>query len=185
MSDKVFLPLILGTVREGRRSERVSDFLLSEIEKRDDIETQLFDVRDFKFPGNGYGQDIKDEFPEYRDAVIKADGLIIVAPEYNHGYPGTLKSVLDVLYPEYKHKVAGIVGVSGGPWGGTRVVENLIPVLHGMTLVVGPALNIPNMRKKVEEGIEVGDEMTVKMTERFFDELVWMAKMLKWGRKNL
>jgi NAD(P)H-dependent FMN reductase len=25
------------------------------------------------------------------------DGLVIIAPEYNHGYPGLLKSILDGL----------------------------------------------------------------------------------------
>lgn len=36
--------------------------------------------------------------------MTRADGLVIVAPEYNHGYPGALKSVLDLLLKEYIHK---------------------------------------------------------------------------------
>ena len=59
------------------------------------------------------------DFPEWRDAIVKADGLVIVTPEYNHGYPGVLKSVLDLLLKEYIHKAVAFVTVSAGPWGGT------------------------------------------------------------------
>jgi len=60
------------------------------MELRGEIETRLYDVADFHLPQDDYGQGLKDVFPEWRDAVTKADGLVIVAPEYNHGYPGSL-----------------------------------------------------------------------------------------------
>ena len=56
----------------------------------------------------------------------RADALVIVAPEHNHGYPGPLKHVLDTNLKEYVHKAAGIVGVSAGVFGGARVIQNLI-----------------------------------------------------------
>ena len=63
------------------------------------------------------GLDIKDQFPQWRDTIIRADGLVIVTPEYNHGYPGALKSVLDLLLKEYVHKAVAFVGVSAGRLG--------------------------------------------------------------------
>ena len=110
--EKLFIPVLLGTPRKHRESGHVADWVLSRMELRDEIETRLFDVRDFHLPYDDYGQEIKDRFPEWRDAIIRADGLVIVTPEYNHGPPGTLKAVLDLLLREYVHKAVGFVAVS-------------------------------------------------------------------------
>ena len=66
---------------------------------------------------------------------MRADAFIIVAPEYNHGYPGLLKHVLDTNLKEYIHKAVGICGVSAGRFGGTRVIQNLLPVMRELGLV--------------------------------------------------
>jgi len=181
--DKASIPLVLGTNRDGRRSEKVAGFLVEELGKREDAETKFFDVADFNFPKDNYGEAIKDNFPEWRDTVKEADGLIIVAPEYNHGYPGPLKTLLDTLLPEYDHKAVGIAGVSSGAWGGTRVIENLIPVVHELGLVVAGTLNFPNMKKITDNDLR--SEESRHRANVFFDEIVWMAKTLKWGRENV
>ena len=86
--DRLFIPLLLGTPRRARESGHVADWLYGKMQERAaEIETQLFDVRDFRLPPDDYGMEIKDDFPEWRDAITRADGLVIVTPEYNHGYP--------------------------------------------------------------------------------------------------
>ena len=105
----LFIPLLLGTPRKLRESANVARWVYSKMQQRDEIETQYFDVQDFHLPHDDYGQEIKDLFPEWRDAIVRADGLVIVTPEYNHGYPGALKSVLDLLLREYIHKAVAIV----------------------------------------------------------------------------
>jgi NAD(P)H-dependent FMN reductase len=60
---------------------------------------------------------------------------VLVVPEYNHGYPGLLKHVLDTNLKEYIHKAVGICGVSAGGLGGTRVIQNLLPVMRELGLV--------------------------------------------------
>jgi len=116
-TEKLFIPLVLGTPRKNRESESVARWVHGKLEGRDEIETQFFDVCDFELPHGEYGTEIAHAFPGWRDAVVRADGLVIVTPEYNHGYPGTLKSVLDLLLKEYIHKAVAFVGVSAGPWG--------------------------------------------------------------------
>jgi len=130
------IPLLLGTNRKDRKSELAARWLFDQMMKRDDIVTRLFDVADFDLPRHDYGQAIKESFPEWRDALVNADGLVIVTPEYNHGYPGTLKAVLDLLLREYIHKAVAFVGVSAGPWGGTRVIESLVPMVRELGLAV-------------------------------------------------
>ena len=41
----------------------------------------------------------------------------------------------DSCLKEYIHKAVGIVGVSAGPFGGTRVIQNILPVMREMGLV--------------------------------------------------
>jgi NAD(P)H-dependent FMN reductase len=182
----LFIPTILGTARRNRESENVARWVCSKMRERSDIETQLFDVCDFELPHDHYGQEIKDQFPEWRDAVIRADGLVIVTPEYNHGYPGTLKSVLDLLLREYVHKAVAFVGVSAGPWGGTRVIEAMVPMVRELGLAVTfTDLNFPKVASKFDADGKLLDDAYEKRIAGFLDELVWMATALRWGRENL
>ena len=186
MSEKLFIPLLLGTNREGRHSEKVAKLVLGVMEKHAEIETKLFDVRDFKLPDFGYGQDIKDQFPEYKGAIIRADGLVIVAPEYNHGYPGRLKAVLDLLLREYVHKAVGLVGVSAQMWGGVRVIEALVPVVRELGLTVTfTDLNFPRVQGAFDGEGKPIDSGVYERIDGFLTELIWMARILKWGRENV
>ena len=185
-STKLNIPLLLGTNRSDRRSVHVAQWLHKQMQKRPDIESTLFDVRDFALPQDNYGTDIKDSFPEWRDAIVNADGLVIVTPEYNHGYPGTLKSVLDLLLKEYIHKSVALVGVSASPWGGTRVIESMVPMVRELGLAVTfTDLNFPMVESKFDESGNLLDQAYEKRSSAFLDELVWMSSALKWGRENL
>ena len=182
----VFLPILLGTNRKLRRSVHVARWLHGVISARADIETELFDVADFSLPQGDYGTDIKDQFPQWRDTIVRADGLVIVVPEYNHGYPGALKSVLDLLLKEYIHKAVAFVGVSAGPWGGTRGIEALVPMVRELGLAVTfTDLHFPAVQSKFDGAGKLLDAAYDNRVRGFLDELVWMSRTLKWGRANL
>ena len=185
-SSKLFIPIILGTPRSGRESEHVARLVFGKMEERAEIETRLFDVRDFDLPRDDYGTGLAEQFPEWRDAIIRADGLVIVTPEYNHGYPGALKSVLDLLLKEYIHKAVALVGVSSGPWGGTRVIEACVPMVRELGLTVTfTDLNFPSVATKFDEQGNLLDPAYEKRVQGFLDELVWMATTLRYGRQNV
>ena len=183
---RVNIPILLGTNRQLRNSVRAAEWLHSQVKLRPDIETTFFDVADFALPQDNYGQEIKAQFPQWRDAILKADGLIVVTPEYNHGYPGVLKAVLDLLLREYVHKAVGLVGVSAGPWGGTRVIEALLPVVRELGLAVSFSdLNFPKVQNTFDENGKLLNPLYEKLAKDFLDELVWMSRALRWGRQNL
>ncbi len=178
--------MILGTTRKDRKSEHVARWTLAKMLERDDLETQMFDVRDFDIPRDNYGTAIGGDFPEWRDAIIRADGLVIVTPEYNHGPSGSLKSVLDLLLKEYIHKAVAFVGVSAGPWGGTRVIESMVPMVRELGLTpTFTDLNFPSISTKFDEDGTLLDDAYHKRVDAFLDELVWMGTTLRWGRENL
>ena len=186
MDDKLFIPLLLGTPRKNRESDDVAHWVFSKMQERDEIDTRYFDVCDFNLPHDDYGQEIKHLFPEWRDAITRADGLVIVTPEYNHGYPGSLKAVLDLLLREYVHKAVAFVGVSAGPWGGCRVIEACVPMVRELGLAVTfTDLNFPKVKTKFEENGALLDEAYEARVKDFLDELIWMSRTLKWGRENL
>ena len=181
----LFIPVILGTVRKGRASENVAQFVLGEIQKRQGVETELIDIRDLNFPTDDAGEQIKD--PKFSATIERADGLIIVTPEYNHGYPGMLKHVLDSNLKEYIHKAVGICGVSAGGFGGVRVIENLLPVLRELGLVtIFWDGNFSGAQKLFDESGRILDRAThEKRMIKFLDELIWMSKTLRHGRENI
>src|ERR671932_1367431 len=165
----LFMPVILGTPRQGRLSEHVANFVVEEVTKRDGIETELIDIRDIPLPMTDAGQAIKD--PQFAATVMRADALIMVVPEYNHGYPGLLKHLLDTNLKEYIHKAVGVCGVSAGGFGGTRVIENLLPVLRELGLVtIFWDGNFSGAQKLFDAEGQILDPAYVARTDKFLKE---------------
>lgn len=184
INKKLFIPTILGTARQGRMSEHVARFVLGEIAKRDEVETELIDIRDIPLSMTDAGEAIKDS--RFSATIARADALAIVVPEYNHGYPGLLKHLLDTNLKEYIHKAVGLCGVSAGGFGGARVIENLLPVMRELGLVtIFSDVNFSRVHDLFDASGKLLDEAYVKNTDKFLKELIWMAKALKHGRDKI
>ena len=94
--------------------------------------------------------------------------------------------MLDSCLKEYIHKAAGIVGVSAGPYAGARVIENLLPVLRELGLVcIFWDVNFGLAQKAFDAGGQPIDPSYIRRTDQFLDELVWMAKVLRYGRETI
>jgi NAD(P)H-dependent FMN reductase len=176
--------VIVGTTRKGRYSGHVGRFVASELAKRDGVETEVIDILDIPMPVDDAGEAIKD--PMFSAAMARADGLVIVAPEYNHACPGLLKHVLDTCLKEYIHKAVGICGVSAGPFGGTRVVQSMLPIMRELGLVnIFWDGNFSSVQKAFDEQGNLLDQAYVRRIEKFLAELVWMSKVLRYGREHV
>jgi NAD(P)H-dependent FMN reductase len=184
MERPLYIPVILGTPRKGRASELVARFVLREVERREGVETELIDVRGLSLASDDEGEAIKDA--AFSEKMSRADALVIVVPEYNHGYPGLLKHALDTNLKEYVHKAVGLCGVSAGGFGGTRVVENLLPVLRELGLVtIFWDGNFSGARKLFDEQGDILDAAYARRLDQFLKELVWMARTLRHGREHI
>jgi NAD(P)H-dependent FMN reductase len=165
-------------------SEHAARFMTAEVARREGVETEMIDVRELQLPVTDAGEEIKDA--RFSAAVTRADGLIIVAPEYNHGYPGLLKHALDTNLKEYIHKAVGICGVSAGPFGGTRVIENLLPVMRELGLVtIFWEVNFGLVQKLFDADGNLLDQAYIGRADKFLKELIWMARVLRYGRENV
>jgi chromate reductase len=103
-----------------------------------------------------------------RDQVRKADGILIVTPEYNFSIPGGLKNVIDWLSRGEDQPFAGkpvaILTASPGPVGGARVQYDLRKVMlfvNAMTLVK-PEVFVANVAGKFNADGQCTDEATRK-----------------------
>ena len=176
------IPIILGTAREGRQSEKAANYMLAQVQALGKIETELIDVRDYRIAAS------KEETPAtkaYTEKIAKADGLIVVSPEYNHAYPGELKMMLDIAYQEYARKPVGLCGVSMSPMGGVRVVEQLRGVFAELHMMdIREALYFSSVGKLFDEQGNITDASYGERVKTFLDELVWYTKALKTAREE-
>jgi NAD(P)H-dependent FMN reductase len=181
----VFIPIIIGTPRQGRLTEPAANFVFGEVSKRSDIETELIDIRKIPIRMDDAGEALKDS--HFCATVERADGLIIVAPEYNHSFPGLLKHVLDTNLEEYIHKAVGICGVSAGPFGGARMIQSLLPVLRELGLVtIFSDVYFGTAGKLFDPATgKISDPAYTRRVEKFLNELVWIARALRYARENI
>lgn len=177
---KLKVAIIVGSERENRKSIFAVK-LVEEIGKTiEEIETVFVDPVEL---------DITDEdtkIPEYSKITEEADAFFIVTPEYNHGYPGILKTLMDTELKNYIHKPVAIAGVSSGIYGGARVIENLLPVLREYGLVTTfKDMHFPRVQELFDVEGNLLNPDYEDYIHKSYNELIWMAKSLKWGRENL
>lgn len=189
------IPVLLGTMREGRQSLHPAEWLVQYITaSHPEIATKLVDVGELGLPpytlSDGHkiagGAYTNPKVQAWADTVAAADALIIVSPEYNHGYPGALKDALDYLYYEYAYKPIGICGVSGGGLGGARMVEQLRQVMIEFHAVpIREALYFSSVRNLFDAKGAPTDPKLHERADMFLKELTFLAEVLKRGRAEV
>jgi NAD(P)H-dependent FMN reductase len=158
--------------------------VFDQTKKRAGVETELIDVRTLPMKFDDAGEQMKD--PKFSATIDRCDALIIITPEYNHSFPGLLKHALDMNLKEYIHKAVGICGVSAGQFGGARVIENLLPVMRELGLVtIFEDVNFGLVGKLFDDTGKLLDEKFVRRVDKFLNELIWMARVLRHGRENI
>lgn len=128
------IPILFGSAREGAVSANAANYTLEQA-KAFGFDTQLVKVADIIDRAQTRLADYSENqlLKSWQAIMAHADGLIIVTPEYNHGYPGELKLAIDSLKKEYANKPVGFVGV-GGFAGGTRCVQQLRQVFIELSM---------------------------------------------------
>lgn len=185
---QLYIPVIVGTTRPKRWSIHAVKLVHKIGVEIEQVKSELLDPQDFGIRYDGNDQENKD--PEYSKITEEADGFFIVVPEYNHSFPGSLKRFLDSELENYLHKPVAFAGVSAGPWGGTRAIEALLPVVRELGMVATfedvhfPYVqNIFNQQGELIE--EKLDQDYQQMIREAYQELIWLAAVLKFGRQNI
>lgn len=183
-TEKLHLAIILGTKREGRRSENAARLVEKVGSEFAEIETRFVDPRDFDFPGDGNNPDTRD--PKFTEITEWADGFFIITPEYNHGYPGSLKRMLDTEYRNFFYKPVALAGVSIGIFGGARCLEALIHTLRELHMTLLPSdVNFSKVQDVFSDDGKLIDESYIPRIQNVWKELIWTAKVMQYGRDNI
>lgn len=171
--------IIAASVRTGRKSNRVALYLKNYIEQAKLASVDVLDLQEFNFPVFNerltYLQDLSPAVVEFSERFKAAQGIIVVTPEYNGGYPASLKNVIDLLTGEWKRKPVAISTVSDGDFGGTQVITSLQFSLWKIKAWTVPAMfPVPRVHQSFnEQGIPADKEATDKRAASFLNELLW------------
>jgi chromate reductase len=122
------ITLIVGTNRPGSNTRRIADHV-EEIYQQLTTPLKTLDLAQLPpqiFDPSSY-QKKPDAFKPFADAILQAEGLVVVTPEYNGSIPGILKYFIDMLkFPEsFEKRPVCFVGLGAGMWGALRPVEQL------------------------------------------------------------
>jgi NAD(P)H-dependent FMN reductase len=169
MTEPLRLVVIVGSVREGRFGPTVAGWFAEEAARRRDFEVDLVDLAD---PDSGVVS-----------RVDRADAIVVVTPEYNHGYPGPLKAAIDSASSEWHGKPVAFVSY-GGMSGGLRSVEQLRLVfaeLHATT--IRETVSFHRARSQFDEQGRPRDTAAVTAAAAaLLDQLAWWGHALREAR---
>lgn len=171
--------IISSSVRLARNSHRVALYFKRYLSEHKIANADIVDLNEYKFPL--FDERLRSlpnpsqQVLEFADKIKNAGGIIIVTPEYNGGYPASLKNVIDLLYAEWKRKPIAIATVSSGAFGGSQVTTSLVFTLWKIGAWVVPSMfPVPKVQEAYDpEGAPTDKEVTDKRAKAFVDELVW------------
>ncbi len=171
--------IISSSVRTGRKSHRVALFLNNYIAENKIGNAEILDLNTYQFPifeeRLKYMKDPATNVLDFAEKIKKADGVIVVTPEYNGGYPASLKNVIDLLVDEWKRKPVAIATVSGGAFAGTQAGSSLPFIFLKLGAMVVPAMfRVPSVEKSHnEDGSPTDIETSNRGAKAFFNDLTW------------
>jgi len=179
------ISIISSSVRTGRNSHRVALFFKNYIEANKIATTEILDLQQYQFPV--FDERLKFQknptaaVIEFADKVRAADGVLIVTPEYNGGYPASLKNVIDLLTDEWKHKPVAISTVSAGPFAGSQVITSLQFSLWKIQALTAAAMfPVPKVSESYDENGMPSDKAgSEKRAGAFIAELLWLMEAKK------
>ena len=172
------ISIISSSVRVGRKSHNVSLYFQNYLTENKLATSEIIDLKEYNFPiFEGTLKTLinpAQNVLEFADKIKSSDGIIIVTPEYNGGYPASLKNAIDLLYEEWRHKPVGIVTVSSGPFAGTQALVSLQFTLWKMMAWTIPAMfSVPTVDKAYDENGKALDKSNSdKLAAIFIKELL-------------
>jgi NAD(P)H-dependent FMN reductase len=175
------LMIIWGSSRPGRKGGPVAYWVKSQakkdkrFEKVDFVDLQEMTLPFYDEPNSPYGMAEAGE--DYSNAdgkawaerVGKADGVIIVTPEYNHNIPAVLKNALDWVGPEWLDKPVGLISY-GSSSGGVYAVAALRIICAELGLVnVANAIHFTRYKTTFASKEEPSEYSEQKLDEMFVE----------------
>ncbi len=190
--DKLNIKVILASIRENGFGVHPAGWITNIAGKMDELLVELLDLKDYQLPmfadavspayvEGSYGNSAVDAWVK---KIAEADGFVIVTPEYNHGYPASLKNNIDHIYREWAQKPVCFVGY--GSTGGAGAIQQLRQVVVELQMApirnsvhIFNPWNLTDEQGNLKPGVFDDSE---KSAELMLSQLIWWAKALKSAR---
>jgi NAD(P)H-dependent FMN reductase len=113
------LLVVTTSVREGRAGEKVANWFAEQAKQDGRFDVEQLDLKELnlsyelaeQMPGSvENGEYSTEEDRKWASKINSVDAVAFVTPEYNAGYPASLKNAVDHLYKEWNGKPVGFVG---------------------------------------------------------------------------
>ena len=179
MESKIHFAGICGSLRKGsfnRAVLRAAGELLPE-----DVTMDIVSFAEIPIYNADNDLPDADQRPEpvrqFRQALAKADALVIVSPEYNFGIPGGLKNAIDWASrgedSPLLHKPVALMGATPGKWGTVRMQTAFLSIYLYMDMkpVYKPEIFISNAKEKIDENGKLTDDKTRKLISKKLEAL--------------
>ena len=182
--------IIVGSTRQGRFADRPANWIAELARQRTDLTAELVDLRDYPLPmfdepmSPAWKPSAHPVAQRWSARLGALDGLIVVTPEYNHGYSGVLKNALDHAYAEFARKPIGFVGYGGV--GAARAIEQLRLVAIELQMApVRSAVHIGMVEfiGMLQQGKSFDDfPYLAQAASGLLDDMAWWARSLRAAR---
>ncbi|MBB5439088.1 NAD(P)H-dependent FMN reductase [Pedobacter sp. AK017] len=179
------IAILSASVRKGRNSHRTALYFKKFIESENLASVEILDLQEYDFPifeeRLRFFENPTTEMLDFAAKIKAADGVLIVTPEYNGGYPASLKNVVDLLYDEWRKKPVAICTNSAGPFGGAQVMASIQFSLWKIGAWTVPAMfPVPKVQETFDESGQPADQAaTDKRAIVFINELLWCIEAKK------
>ncbi|MFD5897136.1 NADPH-dependent FMN reductase [Streptomyces sp. NPDC060366] len=181
------IAFIIGSSREGRFAPVVADWFTTQAAEYGGIELDTIDVAGLQLPTvhPDWGTPPTPELAALAARVADADGYVILTPEYNHSFPASLKTFIDLHHTEWEAKAVGFVSY-GGVGGGLRAVEQLRLVLTELHCAsVREIVSFHNGWDHFDEGGKAYEvDGAIGTAKVMLDQLTWWARALRTARAS-
>lgn len=182
MEEVIKIALIYGSTRKGRFCDTVASWAASQITQDKRFELKIVDPA---ASSNETGTLPGEEAASAQSVIEWADAVVVVTPEYNHGYPAPLKELIDSIGAQWHAKPVAFVSY-GGVSGGLRAVEQLRQVfseLHAVT--VRDVVSFAGAWEQFDAGgTPLSPERRQKSMRNMMGYLHWWAVALRSARAS-
>jgi NAD(P)H-dependent FMN reductase len=176
------LKIIIASTRPGRKGPILADWIYGKAKRDPAFDTELVDLAEvnlpfFDEPNHPRLQQYKHQHTkDWSAKIASADAFVLVTPEYNYGFPATIKNAIDYLFVEWQHKPIGFVSY-GGIAGGTRSIQMLKQTLTSLEMVpITADVNVPLFTKYIVDDKFAATDEQNRNADLLFSELKkWSA----------
>lgn len=176
------LLVIASSTRPNRVGFPLVEWTIERAQLDGRFEPELADLREINLPNFDesnhprFGRYEHEHTKRWSEVVGRADAVVFVLPEYNHGFPGALKNAIDFLHDEWKFKPAGFVSY-GGIAGGTRAVQMLKPILTCLRMIPSfESVYVAFVEQAIADGKFIANANYEMAATTMFDTLDFWAR---------